>query len=288
MRSNEVGLNKIRPVAALPKGTLRGVEPSADIGKPPQLDWVEPKSLCVEEDYQRDLSQRSIGMIRRIVAGWRWSKIKPVICVRVGNRLAVIDGQHTAIAAASHGGIDKIPVMIVEAASVKERAEAFISQNRDRLALTPMHMHFAALAAGDEIAVAVDQACRKAGVTILRTGKGERGVYRVGETLAIGIIGRIVSRIGVHNGAKILKVLVDAKRAPIAAHEIAAVQQLLFDAAYKGKVDPFDLATMLRSKPMEEWRAIAWALVPTGLSRRQALAAALFNALHKRGGNARA
>lgn len=275
------GSAKYRAVTPLPAGTLRGIEPAPVSTDEPKLDWLDPRSLCVEEDYQRELSRNSIAMIRRIIENWSWAKIKPAICVGVGNRLVVIDGQHTAIAAASRGDIAKIPVMIVDAKTVKERAEAFVSQNRDRLALTTMHMHYAALAAGEEIAVAVNQACAKAKARILRHPPGTGGAYKIGDTFAVGIIGKIVSKIGAHQGGRVLKVLVDAKRAPLSAHEIGAVYELLFDAKYKGKVDQFDLVTIVRSKPMEQWRAEAWSLVSEGLPRRQATAAAWFRALSK-------
>lgn len=80
----------------------------------------------------------------------------------------MIDGQHTAIAAASHPDIALIPVMVVEAVDQAERAGAFIGHNRDRLNITPMQMHYAAVAAGDEDALTVEQVCARAGVKILR------------------------------------------------------------------------------------------------------------------------
>jgi hypothetical protein len=270
-----------RRIAAIP---LRGVEVKPVSKAKPELDWMDPRELVVEADYQRDLSAKSIGMIRRIAANWSWSKIKPAILVRVGNKLTVIDGQHTAIAAVSRGDIAKIPVMIVPAETLRERADAFLSQNRDRLALTPMHMHYAALAAGEEIAVAVAEACRKAKVTVLRNPPGA-GYYKVGDTMAIGIIRRVVARIGAHQGGKVLKVLVEAKRAPLVAHEIAAVHELLFDPELKGTIEIFDLVTVIRSKSMNEWRAKAWQLVADGgESRRQAIASAWLTALKKKRG----
>lgn len=269
-------LRAIKPV------NMRGADAGTVSTDLPEFDWLDPSLLFVEDDYQRGLSDKSLRMIRRIAANWNWAKIKPAICVRSGNRIVIIDGQHTALAAVSHGGIAKIPVMIVDAKTIKERADAFISQNRDRLALTPMHLHYAAVAAGDEIAVAVDQACKKAKVTILRAPKGAIAKHQVGETVSVGIISRIVAKVGIHHGARVLKVLVDAKRAPIAAHEVAAVYELLFDPKYRSKVDAFDLVTVVRSKPMETWRADAWRLVAsTGMPRRQALAAAWFRALNR-------
>jgi hypothetical protein len=61
-------------------------------------------------------------MIREIVRGWDWKKFKPPVAVEVSTGessagLVVINGQHTAIAAVTRG-IPRIPVLIVEAASL--------------------------------------------------------------------------------------------------------------------------------------------------------------------------
>src|SRR5262249_49633203 len=80
----------------------------------PAFEWVDPKTLHVEESYQRKIPDKSRKLIRHIVASWHWAQMKPPICVRdEKKRLLVIDGQHTAMAAASHKGIKEIPVMIV-------------------------------------------------------------------------------------------------------------------------------------------------------------------------------
>lgn len=263
-------VRQIRPL------NMRGIDAAAIASAKPRFDWVDPQTLFVEESYQRGLAENSVTLIRKIVGRWNWAHIKPPVCVRDSKgRLIVLDGQHTAIAAASHGNIPKIPVMIVEADSVKARATAFISQNRDRIILTPMHMHFAALAAGDEIAVAVDEACRKSKVTILKASRGTTGIYRVGETFAVGVITRLVKQHGVNATARVLRVLVDAKRAPVPAHEISAVAQLLFAPEHKGQVEAFDIATVIRAKTVDHWKARASKAVEAGAKRSAALASVL-------------
>lgn len=264
----------MRPIAPLSTNSLRGVTPAQVDGRLPELVWVSPADIFVETEYQRDLSERSIAMIRKIVANWRWAHIKPVICARVGSKLMAIDGQHTAIAAATLA-VDKIPAMVVKVATVKERAEAFIGQNCDRLQLTAAHIHFASLAAGEEVAVGVDQACRKAGARILRFPKGPVP-YKIGETLTVGLIHRLVKRYGVNFTARVLKVLIDAKRAPLAAVEIAAVAILLREPAYANKFETFDLVTALRSATTDRWLAKAASRIAKGEKRRVAFAEALF------------
>ena len=139
----------LRSIRSLPRESLRVVP--AVVGKRlPKFENVDPKTLYVEDSYQRAIMERGTALIRKIIAEFSWSRFKPPICVRLadsGNILVCIDGQHTATATASHGGIEKIPVMIVDAADVPARAAAFVGHNKDRIALTTVMIHAAELAA---------------------------------------------------------------------------------------------------------------------------------------------
>ena len=162
-----------RGVRALNLGDLAPAEITTAA---PTIEWVDPKTLLVDGEYQRHLSEASISLIRRIVAGWDWARFKPPVVARTEEGLEVIDGQHTATAAATHPAIELIPVIVVEAAAVADRARAFVGHNRDRLNVTKMQMHFSAVAAGDEDAMTVTQVCDRAGVKILRGPPGGGGV----------------------------------------------------------------------------------------------------------------
>jgi hypothetical protein len=120
--------------------------------KPPILLWVRPIELYVDETYQRNLSKKSIRLITKIVQEWDWTHMKPPIAVKdaATGRLFLLDGQHTAIAAASHPDVEQIPVMIVEAESeLSSRARAFIGHNRDRINVTPLQLHHSGVVAED-------------------------------------------------------------------------------------------------------------------------------------------
>ena len=104
--------------------------------------------------------------------------------MEIGGGLHVIDGQHTAIAAASHPGIETIPVMIVDAPEQVERARAFMGHNRDRVAITTTQLFHAAVAAGDPDAVTVQQICERAGARVLKNPP-PNGTYDVGDTVAV-------------------------------------------------------------------------------------------------------
>lgn len=132
-------MSALRPIVPLPLPRMK----PATLGSLPEIRWVDPTTLHVEETYQRNLSPASMRHIRKIVVEWDWSKFKPPTCVEADDgNLVVTDGQHTAIAAASHGGIPKIPVIISTADGMARRAAAFISHNSNNLRLTPAQIFY--------------------------------------------------------------------------------------------------------------------------------------------------
>lgn len=263
-------LRPIEPVSLAAGPTSPAIAPAELAGQtPPRIEWVAPRSLYVEEEYQRQLSRKSLTLIRNIVAGWNWAHVKPPICARAeGGRLCVIDGQHTAIAAVTHGGIETLPVVVVEPGAVDRRAAAFIAHNRDRLHLTPMQMHYAALAAGEQEARSVNAACLIAGAHICRVQpKG----WKPGDTVAVAAIAALVKAAGVDGAAEVLVVLVDAARAPIKADEIKAAAALLHDRARP--VETAALAPIVKSESGEVWARLAASLAAErGIRAWQAMA----------------
>lgn len=252
-------------------------------GPAPTIEWVDPRRLCVEDRYQRQLSERSLVLIHRIVTEFDWRAFKPPIVARnVDGTMMVIDGQHTAIGAASHPHIDLIPVVIVDAGEVVDRARSFLRHNRDRVGMTPLQIHHAALAAGDEVAVAVDEACAKAGARVLRNPQA--GTTRIGDTMAVSTISTICKSRGVNFTARLLKILVEAGQAPIDAASVKAVCELLTDPAWKGTFEPEALSLTIRSKTVAEW--IEWAEVNVRkgmkMPRSRALAQAWWQKTKKR------
>lgn len=237
----------------------------------PVFKTVPIKKMRVDERYQRDPTNRSINLIKKIVKEWDWSAFKPPVVVEVNNVYHVIDGQHTAIAAATHGGFVELPVMLVKADSVAKRADAFVRQNRDRTATTRTQLHYAMLAAGDEDALTIQQVCDRAGVKILRiTATNAR--YKVGETIAVSAIEKLIARRYALGARKVLEICVKAGCAPITVTYIRAVECLLYDAEYKGKYSEDKLIDLIKNNAprlqdeterfaaehhVEKWRALA-------------------------------
>jgi hypothetical protein len=131
--------------------------------------------------------------VREIIANWDWSKFKPPVVVEVDNGFHVIDGQHTAIAAASHPDVRRIPVMVVEAGSVQARAAAFLGHNRNRISITPLQLFHASVAAGDPDALTAQQVCDRAGVKI-STSQGGNNLYHPNETPSPQVIAAMAKR----------------------------------------------------------------------------------------------
>lgn len=235
-----VQTDTLRPITAI---NCAGLTPSTPSSSGPIFEWVNPTDLLVNEAYQRDLAERSIKLIRRIVQGWDWTKFKPPVCSLGDDGMEVIDGQHTAIAAATHPRIDKIPVMIVETETVHDRAAAFIGQNMDRLGVTKMQLHKAAVAAGDEDALTIEQVCGRAGVT-LHASRPHR--WKVGDSMAVAAIGALINRRHAAGARRVLDVLVQAEAAPVTANAIRAAEMVLFDADY-ADADHDNLADTIRS-----------------------------------------
>lgn len=228
-----IALRKIEPML-MPAGIVT----SAELGALPSLRWVNPTDLHVDATYQRDLSKRSVELIRGMVKGFAWNRMKPPIVVESDGLLHVLDGQHTAIAAATLR-LGQIPVFIVDAPSLDQRARAFVGHNTDRITVSPVAIHRALVASGDPDALDVAAVCKRAGVRIRQLNQSV--LPAEGDTMAIGTIRDLVKRRGV-NARKVLEVLVKARRAPLAQEEIKAAELLVCE----GKADLETLTAVVR------------------------------------------
>lgn len=224
------------PLRQIEPFDLKGLSPRAPSTGEPIFERVDPRTLFVDPAYQRGLGERSVRQIRRIIEQFDWARFKPPVCAFStaedgSSILKVIDGQHTAIAAASHPDVDMIPVMIVEAPDVATQAAAFIGQNRDRLGITATQMHVAGVVAGDADALALARVCEAAGVRVLKN-PAFRGLYKPGDTLAVTAIAALIKKAGEDEAVQVLAALVKAGRAPLTASQIKAVDHLVDDPQF--------------------------------------------------------
>jgi hypothetical protein len=177
----------------------------SDVGPKPKMLWLPVDKLTVDPKYQRDTgSRRSKNVIEKIALNFKWGRFGVVLVVKQKDGWHVIDGQHRVEACKLRGGIKTVPCLELPHATVAEAAADFVAINRDRVAVTPLHIHHAQLAAGDPEAIAVDQACSAAGVTICRYPV-PLDKLKKGETLAVGAITRIVKTYGEDAAVRVLK-----------------------------------------------------------------------------------
>lgn len=267
----------LRPVKAL---ELAHLTPGPVDPARPQFCEVDPRVLLVDETYQRGMGERSRNLIRRIVAGWSWHKFKPPVCMQVGDALHVIDGQHTATAAASHPDIAVIPVMIVAEGTAVSRALSFVAHNRDRVAVTPMQVHAALAAAGDEDALTLDQVCARAGARVLRAAPGN-GAYKPGDVMALKGLRDLIGRRHAAGARRVIEICVKARCAPVGKMQMRAVEELLFGPDYAGAVDAAALAAVMLAAEAD-CLAEAQSLARShGIARHKALAEIWFHALQR-------
>ncbi len=250
-------LRQIKPME------FSGVSLAVVNGPAPKLSMVAPTELLVDESYQRELSGQSVRLIRKIVQNFSWLEYKPPIVVKERDGYHVIDGQHTAISCATLG-LSNIPVVVVAAATVAQRAQAFVGHNLNRIRVGRLAIHKAAVAAGTEEAIDVENVCRRAGVRIRDLSGKTRSYARAGDTSAVSTIYRIIDKYGVIKSRRALEVLVKAGIAPIGECEMLAVAYLV--ACFGENVVP-DLTMAVR---VEGQKAIVSAIVKSKETKRWA------------------
>jgi hypothetical protein len=216
-----------RPIKALELPNV----PRAPVGPRPRMMRIDPAELWVDGLYQRDLSKKSLKLIEKLVREWDWTRFSIPVVTNVDGAWHVIDGQHTAIAALSHGGIGEIDVMVVDSSAVGERAEAFLGHNRDRIAVTTGELFFAAAASGDEDVNTALNVCQRAGATVLRNPSPGRP-FRPGEIIAVSALMKLVKRRSAMQARIVVECLVKARLAPISAEMINAVDAILHAPPY--------------------------------------------------------
>lgn len=231
----------LRSIAAL---SLPDITPAVIGGSMPRIIMADPRLMLVDEKYQRGLSERSLKLIRKIVGQWNWASFKPPVVTEVDGQLHVIDGQHTAIGAVTHGGIAEIPVLLVDALSAPERAASFAAHNRDRIAVTSTQLHAAMVEAGDEDAMTIAQVCERAGVEVLKHPPSFAR-FEPGQTMAVACIRALVNRRHAMGARRVLEICAKARLAPVSAQMIRAVEHLLFAEEYRDEIKPEVIETAL-------------------------------------------
>lgn len=144
-------------------------KPAVDLGPEPRLEWVDITALVSDPAYQRRIDTlRSGRLIREIAETFNWRRYKaPTIADRHDGTFAIIDGQHTIAGARLHGGIPRLPCLIV-ATDRKGEADGFTACNEKRIKVNEFQLYHAKLEAGDPDALQIAAITLEANVTIPR------------------------------------------------------------------------------------------------------------------------
>jgi hypothetical protein len=163
------------------------VTPADDIGIAGHLKWLPLSCLRIDPRYQRPILANGRKTIRAIIEGFRWSKFSPlVVGERDGGLYAIIDGQHRATGALTHGGIREVPCLVIRGGAEAE-AGAFAIINGQVTNISGTQIHVARVMAGEKDAIALDTICQAAGVRIMKF-PAAFGTWKPGETMASGTL----------------------------------------------------------------------------------------------------
>ena len=168
--------------------------PASEVGERPELQWLKIARLRIDPRYQREIGRRGADNIVAIAPRFQWAKFTPVVVAPIeGGLFAIIDGQHRATAAALRG-FEQVPCVIINVDQAAQ-ADAFVAINANVTAMTPLQLHQARLAAGDESASALTAVCSEAGVTICRYPVPANKM-QPGETLAVAMLQSVLDKYG--------------------------------------------------------------------------------------------
>ena len=149
-----------------------------------ELAWLDLGDLFIDPRYQRPVGPKGEKNIRQVIENFSWNLFSPlVVARRPGGRYAVIDGQHRAIAARTHGGIEKVPCLIING-DPSDEAKAFSVINGAVTAISPVQIWHARLVAGDVPAIMLQRVFDAVGVKVLRSPRPNADMLK-GETVSI-------------------------------------------------------------------------------------------------------
>ncbi len=233
--------SSLRPILAIEAKGLRPANLSQM--EMPDLRWLSLDVLVINDQYQRSLSSSSLRSIRRIVQNFDWARLKALnVTPTQDGFYEVVDGQHTAIAAATHGYIDELPCLISATRDLAERAGDFVGLNKDRVAIHPLQLYRAELAAGDELALEVEQGVKSAGGRIIPSTTGIR--LRPGDSCAIQALKKLANTGGPAYVKRIVGLAVSADLAPLTANMIAALAELAWEDEFSQVSDEVIVDTL--------------------------------------------
>jgi hypothetical protein len=154
---------------APPSAKARAMKFNPPIGEPPAVQFIGVERLQIDGSYQRGTqSHRSQRLIQAIAEKWDWRLCTPLLVASRDGGLYIIDGQHRWEAAKLRGDMQYLPCAVGNYTGSAEEAALFVAANRHRVRVNPTDMWRAAVAAGDEATVAIEQMLVGNGLSVAR------------------------------------------------------------------------------------------------------------------------
>lgn len=238
----------------VPKDKLHGRRWAPLTESQPSIEWIHVEKLSVDKSYQRSTdNDASRRLITSIAARFDWRLCTPlVVSRRPDDSLVIIDGQHRWMAASLRGDVPQLPCCVFRYESMAEEARMFIVANRARKPMNRLDDYFAAIAAGDEDALEIQEIVKDAGLKIARNISAP--AWQPGEIAFTSAIANAIRRHGVAITSAVLTNMAVAFPNQKLVHGGAIFVALVRIMAKPPEAfDPDKLVSTLESKTISEW-----------------------------------
>jgi len=280
-RFGAAAVGKLRHKAVGAEKSVHQMQFAAPIGSLPSIEWLHLERLSIDEKYQRSTENpASQRLIANIAAKFDWRLCSPLVVSRREDEVfTIIDGQHRWRAACLRNDILQLPCCVFRYADMKEEARMFIVANRARKPINRLDDYYAALAAGDEDAIEIDQIVRAAGFSVSRSTSFT--AWRPGEIAFTSGISKVIRRFGRPVASDALSILSRAfpdQRMQQGGALFGAIVEILSNPP--PAFDPQRLLTTLSSRTADNWGQNVIGIIAS-TEREAALRAAIIKAYEK-------
>lgn len=183
-----------------------------NIGKQPELLWVDIDDCMVESAYQRGTdSARSQALIQKIANDFHWSHFSPIVIAKKegSEKYSIIDGQHRVLGVLIRDDIQKVPALLIDADDIQNQAKSFVGINKNRIKITKQAEFHADIAAGDDLAINVQRICGKCDVSIPRSPIPQDRL-KANQCLAVSALKKLYQKFGEDPLIVVLKLIREA------------------------------------------------------------------------------
>ena len=142
---------------------------SSTLGSKPELKWIRITELYVDHEYQRNAkSKASKKNLAYMQENFSWAHCGALIVSWVPEKkqYAVVDGQHRLMTALSRKDIPDLPCVVISDQDFRRQARSFAVINSKRVSLHTLARFHAAVAAGEDDAVAAKEIADACGLNI--------------------------------------------------------------------------------------------------------------------------